>query len=428
MKKNLTKSKKREELLFLLDHLIEQYGNTMTLPLIPVDQQDSRALYTCCLNTCFLQSAICRLPRSLENPDGIQRALVTKKVTEIEQKLSEGNYGLPNAIVITLKCKENPYVKLVQPELSPELDGKMVKLTVALRRYREHLASCAIDGDGYLMEPEKEMLGYMIDGHHRTEGAYEAEQLDYSFATSIYLDLNQRKMAEAFAGINCYQEKPSAIHSMAMRYLSGLMTAEQNTAFTIMNDLNQNEGVFCQHIKTFDGPRGKNLPRAYVTASKMQALLEKWLQANVAEGFEYNTLAQQEEAILDYFSAWKACYPNAWDDSKFVLTKAMGIDILFDLYGPLCNFLRAKILKDNERPARQDFVTAIRKCFFENTLQDGIAVYIPKTVYLDEELGETLPLTWESGAFGALSSGKGINLLKKQLRKEIGRTSRRAYS
>ena len=77
------------------------------------------------------------------------------------------------------------------------------------------------------------------------------------------------------------------------------------------------------------------------TPAKMQKLLEHWLEINLQNGFNYTTFSARVEAIETYFSAWKACYPQAWDSSAHVLTKTMGIDILFDLYGLLSEFMRS---------------------------------------------------------------------------------------
>ena len=190
--------------------MIAQHGDAMSIPMLRVDQSDHLKLYTCALTTGFLQAMICRLPRSLENPEGIQRALVMKKVSEIEERLSSGPYGFPNAIVITLRCQDSPYITVAPLESRTGDSSGIVLLTVALHRYREHIAACAADEAGYLLAPEQELLGYMIDGHHRTEGAYAAGKLDYPFLTGVYLDLDLRKMAASFAEINCNQEKPSA--------------------------------------------------------------------------------------------------------------------------------------------------------------------------------------------------------------------------
>lgn len=76
----------------------------------------------------------------------------------------------------------------------------------------------------------------------------------------------------------------------------------------------------------------------------MQKLLEHWLEINLQNGFNYTTFSARVEAIETYFSAWKSCYPRAWDSSAHILTKTMGIDILFDLYGLLSEFMRSSIL------------------------------------------------------------------------------------
>ena len=238
MKRMLTKSKTKADILSMLDRISAQHGGAMSIPMLRVDQSDHLKLYTCALTTGFLQAMICRLPRSLENPEGIQRALVMKKVSEIEERLSSGPYGFPNAIVITLRCQDSPYITVAPLESRTSDSSGIVLLTVALHRYREHIAACAADEAGYLLAPEQELLGYMIDGHHRTEGAYAAGKLDYPFLTGVYLDLDLRKMAASFAEINCNQEKPSAIHTNAIRNLSGLMSDRENTAFDLMDELN----------------------------------------------------------------------------------------------------------------------------------------------------------------------------------------------
>ena len=73
-------------------------------------------------------------------------------------------------------------------------------------------------------------------------------------------------------------------------------------------------------------------------------------------------------------------------------------------------------------PEREDFITAIHRCFFDLQEQDGAAFYLPKRLELDAQSGESIPLTWESSTFGGLSSGKGIHFLKGKLREMIALT------
>ena len=102
MKRMLTKSKTKADILSMLDRISAQHGGAMSIPMLRVDQSDHLKLYTCALTTGFLQAMIYCLPRSLENFEGIQRALVMKKISGIEERLSSGPHGFPNAIVTPL--------------------------------------------------------------------------------------------------------------------------------------------------------------------------------------------------------------------------------------------------------------------------------------------------------------------------------------
>lgn len=108
MKRMFTKSKTKADILSMLDRMIAQHGDAMSIPMLRVDQSDHLKLYTCALTTGFLQAMICRLPRSLENPEGIQRALVMKKVSEIEERLSSGPYGFPTPLLSPSDARTAP--------------------------------------------------------------------------------------------------------------------------------------------------------------------------------------------------------------------------------------------------------------------------------------------------------------------------------
>ena len=373
----------------------------MSIPMLRVDQSDHLKLYTCALTTGFLQAMIYCLPRSLENFEGIQRALVMKKISGIEERLSSGPHGFPNAIVITLICQDSPYITVAPLESRTGDSSGIVLLTIALHRYREHIAACAADEAGYLLAPEQELLGYMIDGHHRTEGAYAAGKLDSPFLTGVYLDLDLRKMAASFAEINCNQEKPSAIHTNAIRNLSGLMSDRENTAFDLMDELNG---------------------RAYVNSSKNAEATGALARNQPTERLQLHHFFRPGGGHRDLFFRLEGMLPAGLGQFRARSDQTMGIDILFDLYGLLSEFMRSSILAPGALPEREDFITAIHRCFFDLQEQDGAAFYLPKRLELDAQSGESIPLTWESSTFGGLSSGKGIHFLKGKLREMIALT------
>ena len=412
------KSKTKAELVHLLDVMMQHYGDQFRTAMCPVDQANGLTLFTAALPVSLLHAAICRLPRSLENPEGIQRAFVPRKVNQIKdifqaslEERSDKGADFPGAVVITLKTS-SPLVAISPPAVQ----GDAAKLQIELRAFRDHIRALDTDADGYLLKPEKDMLGFMIDGHHRTEGAYEAGCLSFQFPTTIYADLNLKKMAGSFAGINCYQEKPSAIHTNAIRNLSGLMTNTENDAFLLMTTLNDGDTILHERIKMYDGPRDKRLPRTFINSSKLQKLLENWLEDIQQIGFTYRNINEKLSALDTYFRAWKQCYPDAWDNTNYVLTKTMGMDILFALYPKLCTLLRTDILAPGQPLDLDAFVTAIHRCFFRT---EGMT-YAPKEITLDPIENICVPLDWSSASFGSLSNGKGINQLKKILLREIG--------
>lgn len=62
MKRMFTKSKTKADILSMLDRMIAQHGDAMSIPMLRVDQSDHLKLYTCALTTGFLQAMICRSP------------------------------------------------------------------------------------------------------------------------------------------------------------------------------------------------------------------------------------------------------------------------------------------------------------------------------------------------------------------------------
>lgn len=95
----LTKSKTKADILSMLDRISAQHGGAMSIPMLRVDQSDHLKLYTCALTTGFLQAMIYCLPRSLENFEGIQRALVMKKSLELRSASPAARMAFPTPLL-----------------------------------------------------------------------------------------------------------------------------------------------------------------------------------------------------------------------------------------------------------------------------------------------------------------------------------------
>ena len=92
----------------------------------------------------------------------------------------------------------------------------------------------------------------------------------------MYIDLPRQAMAKVFADINQYQDKPSAVHTLAMKAIAGTLSSSEEMANNISNLLNTEEwSILYQRIKDIDGKRPKNFPKPYVTNSTFEKLIQQ---------------------------------------------------------------------------------------------------------------------------------------------------------
>jgi len=425
--KKVVQVKPRDQLVALIDEVIDQLPKDchgVYTVLLTEDQNrdvvnsgdDGAPLkqYGTYLSTALLQACVCRLPRTEQDPDGIQRALITQKVSKIKNDFSEGKIHHPDgSVTITFRSSTNhvapvPYVT-VSPALldKPGCQSSCVWLSIDLNQYRQALASAKTNQDGFLTEPEKVMPGIMIDGHHRTEGATLSGHKEFNHHVTIYLNIRKRDTYAIFHRINSNQDHPSSLHTAAMKRAAGLLSDDELNASELVSIMAE-QGLFCQHIRMFDGPRSKDLPRAYINGNMLEKLLLAWLEANRNCYYKCTDQRDTLENLEAYFSAWKEVYPHAWDEKDHVLTKSMGITLMFRLYASLCNYINITTPGGGQR-LRQDMVSkALLECFFD------------EGSFIEISVGDsTLPLDWSSANFGSLSSGKGINQLSGILSKII---------
>ena len=285
--------------------------------------------------------------------------------------------------------------------------------------------------EGFLIDPEAATIGYMIDGHHRNEGAYNAakkikevmeereiqdndevyQKYQYEFPTSIYIGRSRKDMAGIFGGINNKQQKPSAIHVMAIRQMSLDLDEEEDLAARVMEKMNsENDSVLKDRIKVCDGRLPKGAPATFLNNAKMVKLITDWWKIAMKNPSSWKCKGTDNNIytfLNDYLTAYKEVFPEAWDNKNYVLTKTMGFDIIFSI----CNQLTLNavdISGVNRLPDKDAFVSILQKVFFT---KDDSGNMVPVEVELDGE--NAVPFNWESSIYGSHSSGKGINILKK---------------
>lgn len=392
----------RDDLLELIRNLKSTYGNKFKLTLFELNQGNDYNMRTGKLPVNATHGLLRRIPRNYDNPDGIQRALKDSKVNNIEKIVTddESKYSSPNAVVLSLETG-HAYVSLEADHTNQEISYFIIDLEA----FETVVAQAEVDSSGYLCD-ESIFPGTMIDGHHRTAGFYRATKHDMELPVTIYVDLPPKDMAKVFADINIYQEKPSTVHSLAMKALSGTLSNDEEISHNIVTVLNQNDwSVLYRRIKDIDGPRPKDYPKSYVTNSTLVKLIEDHV-LNSVPGIASTRIA---ELLNDYFRAASTVYSSAWSDEKsHVLVKSMGFQIMLRIFDKVFTIVMAH---KEGMPSKKDFEN-----FFENYMHPA-----SKLVVHDKELD----LNWNSKDYGGYSSGKGINDITAALQRHIAQVHTR---
>lgn len=385
----------RADLLTLIENIRTRHGDKFKMMLVKLEQGNGYDMSTSQLTVDATYALLRRIPRNYDNPDGIQRALKDAKVNNIEKiaRDDEERFSSPNAVVLNL-VSGHEYVSIVMDQEN----GRIRHFVIDLEAYEKVVAGAQVDLEGYLLD-ERIFPGIMLDGHHRTAGLYQATKLGIDLPVTAYIDLPPKDMAKVFADINVYQEKPSTVHSLAMKALSGTLSSREEGAHSIVTLLNERDwSVLYQRVKDIDGPRPKDLPKSYVTNSTLVKLIEGYVLDTMPTKISTSRKAQ---ILNDYFKAWSEVYPTAWNDEKsHVLVKSMGFQIMLRVFDKIYTMLGSDGI-----PSKQSF-----KTFLENYMDTAEKL----NVYEKE-----LTLDWNSRDYGGYSSGKGINDIVAAVQKHI---------
>lgn len=416
----ITKMRKAADTKEMLEMLKKEHGDNLVKVCVPINQGKDSLLFSMSMSVLEINAFIMRLPRDYENPDGIERVLKMKNVEDIKIGQSKfKRYDTPNSISIMLdKNKMGEYYTLTELSKDPCIYTVKINLNKILSMYE----GIDIDKEGYVKDPEKVSLGWMIDGHHRTEGAFlsaidgHPEKYNYEFATSCYIGRDKSELAKFFSGINSNQEKPSTTHTTAMKILGDELSDEEKLSVVLMEKLNDSEdSVLYNRIKTVDGPVPKTELQKYINNAKALSLLKYWWDSfkNCDLNSYLTTQTDKYNFLTAYLGAYSEVFSEAWSSKKHVLTKSMGFDIMFHTCVKTTMYtMKIHHLTDTV-PTKENFEDALRKIFFKT--EDSKT--LPVTIQLED--GTIVPFDWSSEIYGKLSSGKGINSLTKIVKELI---------
>ncbi|WP_212935557.1 DGQHR domain-containing protein [Bacillus hominis] len=400
-------SKKKEELLRLVTEIRKNVGNTLKLKLVKLEQGNEYEMYTSTIAVNESIALVRRIPRDYDNPGGIQRALKDVKIKEIcEKALDTAKFSSPNAVIMNLYTNRDgkrPHLADIVTFEQSLVTPKEAVYVIDLIKYEEKLKAITADEDGYLNAEDEALLflGVLIDSHHRTEGFYLAGRMEIELTVTVYLDLPNNDMARIFIDINEKQEKPSPVHTLAMKAIAGVLAGTDETADTIIKGLNDNpQSILYQRIKDIDGKRPESMKKTYVTNSTFLKLLKDQIIPYLSTDM---SKSRQIDLLNDYFTAWSLEFPEAWEDTKHhILVKSMGFQIMMRLF----NTLHSRVSVSGITPNITVYRNIIKK-----TLKNG------KTLNIEGNM-EFL-INWESGCFGGYSSGKGIGIITTALTQHI---------
>lgn len=400
-------SKKKQELIKLVEKIKKEFGSKLDLKLTKLNQQNEYSMYYSALPVVFTFIIARRIPKDYDNPKGIQRALKESKINEISAKAMDiSKYSSPNAVVMNLITNRDGKHSNLSEFITFEeslVDKNLAVYSIDLDKYEEKLKALSVDSEGYLESNGEELLfpGVLIDAHHRTEGLYSSGRMEFELPITVYLDLPEKEMARIFIDINEKQEKPSQVHTLAMKSIAGVLAGDEETASTIIANLEGNvSSILYQRIKIVDGKRPKNMNKPYVTNSTFLKLLQKYVLPHLGKKMSVN---RQVDLINDYFTAWSEIFPEAWKDEKnHVLVKSMGFQIMMRLFGSIHNTVAVSAVV----PSVQDYKKIISKTLKKNN-----------KLQIDGD--QIIPINWKSNIYGGYSSGKGIGAISTALTQHI---------
>jgi DGQHR domain-containing protein len=325
-------------------------------------KQKAYQLYLFPMNSKRLKTLCYVTPRSHDNPEEVQRILDPKRAQEIGEYIKDDTSVLPNAIVVSFT--------------------EQVKVRPS-----------GTDGQVTIEFPnENGKFAYVLDGQHRLAGFDHSDGIEFDLPVVAFDNVDEHVRGKIFADINSKQVKVSDVHLLSLYYQIKALPSEEAATMSVVERLAKDvDSPLSSKIKLLDDDKG-----CWITNRHMKMCLAPHTESG---GVLYGkTPAAQAQVIKEFLKGVQKLWPDAWgDNSDYMLTKAMGIEII------LSAFVAAKHRCDLNA-ARQYTADNFEKAL---TPLKGIDIEIPG--------GGKLILNWERGPFGPLSNKAGKVLIQRQL-------------
>lgn len=322
-------------------------------------RQKGKELYLFKMSSALLKQITFVTPRSEENPDELQRVYSESRAKEIGAWIKEENSLLPNAIVVDFKDE-------VAIEPTADLD----------------IVTISIPDPSNIENPK---IAYILDGQHRVKGFEFSDGVEFDLAVVAVHNVSDNVRGKIFIDINSKQVKVD--ERLLLDLMAGIKSLAQDDdrVYQVIQGLNTN-GDSPLHGKIQFLPEQKN---RWVKNTN----LFKNLKPHIGNGgvLYKKTVAQQTEILSSYFAAFKAAFPDQWEDSKnCVLTRNQGIELMCGIFREVkyrCD------LYERQSYTRDAFATQV-KVLEGKTLE----------IALDGDQRISIPLDWSVAQFGRFST------------------------
>ncbi len=323
-------------------------------------QQRDFTLYSFVLNSATLKRISYALPRTSDNPDEIQRIKIAARCKEIGEYVQKPDSVLPNSIVVNLT--------------------QAVKVEATARPKSATIVFPSEDG----------RYAYLLDGQHRVGGFEYSDGVEFDLPIVALHKAPDDIAGKIFADINSKQEKVSDVHLLDLYYKIKALPQEDAAAMDVVELLNRDDdSPLKDRVQTVVGQKGRWIKNRF---------LKMILQPYTGKGgiLSQKTSAQQAKIFKSYLTAVEETLPDAWGSKRHVLSKAMGLEIIFAVFKDVV--MRCQAYEGGQLTADA----------FKNQIKPLVGAQILL-------LGRPTPLDWSSAVFSKLSNKPAKTEIKKEL-------------
>jgi len=193
---------------------------------------------------------------------------------------------------------------------------------------------------GNLKIPDIEKSAWVVDGQHRLFGfQYSEKELD--LVCSAFIDLSVTNQAQLFKTINKEQKgiNPSVLYDLLPIIKDADFRKQRSQS--LVKQLNEDaESPWFNEIKMLGVGKG------LVSQAAFARCIEDLIDPNGGPLASYPENIQYK-ILLNYFNAFQALFKEEWGNSRYVLTKAIGLSAMCGIFRKVQGLCQSDLTVEN---------------------------------------------------------------------------------